>query len=444
MTRKNIIFFALLMATALAAIEGTIISTVANSIVLSMGKPEWIGLVFSVYLLFSGVFSLLFGKMADAWSRKGTLILGLIIFSSFSFLCGLATNMTTLIIFRAFQGIGSGAIVPVSRSMVGFLFETKESRAKAQSIESSVWGIAGLTGPFLGGAILNYFSWRYVFFLNVPLTLTAIIILLVFVDEPKRNQTLSMDYIGSTLVLFGAMSLFGCLYVRSKIWMLVLFVLSFIFFAFWFKREKTHVGTSLIDLSVLKNKHVLKINVLTLTTGMIAAGINAYLPLWGQEVMLMSPLKSGSLLTPFLIFWTGGTVMNTYIIKRVSVNQDLIIGTLFLIMGTVMLNLMSLSSAWLAFVTMIFVGMGMGITVSGLMIYLQFNAPKESLGSVMGLNSFVLMMSKSIGVALLGAIYGKNVTFFTQGTTFTVIFAIIFVLAIQAVAVVKQLPESQV
>lgn len=316
MTRKNIIFFALLMATALAAIEGTIISTVASSIVVSMGKPEWIGLVFSVYLLFSGVFSLLFGKMADAWSRKGTLILGLVIFSSFSLLCGLATNMTTLILFRALQGIGSGAIVPVSRSMVGFLFETKESRAKAQSIESSVWGIAGLTGPFLGGAILNYFSWRYVFFLNVPLTVTAIVILFIFVDEPKRNQKISMDYIGSILVLLGAMSLFGCLYVASSQWMIILLLSSIVFFVLWFRREKAHVGTSLIDLSVLKNKYVLKINVLTLTTGMIAAGINAYLPLWGQEVMFMSPLKSGSLLTPFLIFWTGGTVINTYIIKK--------------------------------------------------------------------------------------------------------------------------------
>ncbi|MEG0551549.1 MAG: MFS transporter [Vagococcus sp.] len=444
MTRKNIIFFALLMATALAAIEGTIISTVASSIVVSMGKPEWIGLVFSVYLLFSGVFSLLFGKMADAWSRKGTLILGLVIFSSFSLLCGLATNMTTLILFRALQGIGSGAIVPVSRSMVGFLFETKESRAKAQSIESSVWGIAGLTGPFLGGAILNYFSWRYVFFLNVPLTITAIVILFIFVDEPKRNQKISMDYIGSILVLLGAMSLFGCLYVASSQWMIILLLSSVVFFVLWFRREKAHVGTSLIDLSVLKNKHVLKINVLTLTTGMIAAGINAYLPLWGQEVMFMSPLKSGSLLTPFLIFWTGGTVINTYIIKKVSVNKDLFIGVIFLMIGTVMLNLMSFSSIWLAFVTMMFVGIGMGITVSSLMIYLQFNAPKESLGSVMGLNSFVLMMSKSIGVALLGSIYGKNITFFAQGTTFTVIFALIFMLAIQAIIVVKQLPESQV
>ncbi|MEG0256229.1 MFS transporter [Vagococcus sp.] len=444
MTRKNIIFFALLMATALAAIEGTIISTVASSIVVSMGKPEWIGLVFSVYLLFSGVFSLLFGKMADAWSRKGTLILGLVIFSSFSLLCGLATNMTTLILFRALQGIGSGAIVPVSRSMVGFLFETKESRAKAQSIESSVWGIAGLTGPFLGGTILNYFSWRYVFFLNVPLTITAIVILFIFVDEPKRNQKISMDYIGSILVLLGAMSLFGCLYVASSQWMIILLLSSVVFFVLWFRREKAHVGTSLIDLSVLKNKHVLKINVLTLTTGMIAAGVNAYLPLWGQEVMLMSPLKSGSLLTPFLIFWTGGTVINTYIIKKVSVNKDLFIGVIFLMIGTVMLNLMSFSSIWLAFVTMMFVGIGMGITVSSLMIYLQFNAPKESLGSVMGLNSFVLMMSKSIGVALLGSIYGKNITFFAQGTTFTVIFALIFMLAIQAIIVVKQLPESQV
>lgn len=444
MTRKNIIFFALLMATALAAIEGTIISTVASSIVVSMGKPEWIGLVFSVYLLFSGVFSLLFGKMADAWSRKGTLILGLVIFSSFSLLCGLATNMTTLILFRALQGIGSGAIVPVSRSMVGFLFETKESRAKAQSIESSVWGIAGLTGPFLGGAILNYFSWRYVFFLNVPLTVTAIVILFIFVDEPKRNQKISMDYIGSILVLLGAMSLFGCLYVASSQWMIILLLSSIVFFVLWFRREKAHVGTSLIDLSVLKNKYVLKINVLTLTTGMIAAGINAYLPLWGQEVMFMSPLKSGSLLTPFLIFWTGGTVINTYIIKKVSVNKDLFIGVIFLMIGTVMLNLMSFSSIWLAFITMMFVGIGMGITVSSLMIYLQFNAPKESLGSVMGLNSFVLMMSKSIGVALLGSIYGKNITFFAQGTTFTVIFALIFMLAIQAIIVVKQLPESQV
>ncbi|MFC6347745.1 MFS transporter [Vagococcus carniphilus] len=444
MTRKNIVFFALLMATALAAIEGTIISTVANSIVGSLGNSSLIGLVFSVYLLFSGVFSLLFGKLADAWSRKGTLIIGLLIFSSFSLLCGLATNMMTLIIFRAFQGIGSGAIVPVSRSMVGFLFETKESRAKAQSVESSVWGIAGLVGPFLGGFILNYFSWHYVFFLNVPLTVIAILLIYFFVDEPKRQSQLSLDYVGSSLILLGAMTLFGSLYVRNTLLMLGLFLGSLLLFTMWYKREKNNVGNSLIDLSVLKNKHVLKINGLTLTTGMIAAGVNAYLPLWGQEMMSMSPLKAGSLLTPFLIFWTLGTIMNTYLIKKVSINQDLIIGTMCLVIGTLSLSFMGMAHGLMAYLTMMLIGIGMGITVSSLMIYLQFNAPKESLGSVMGLNSFVLMMSKSIGVALLGAVYGRNLTFFSYGSTFSLIFVLIFILGIQALSIVRRLPESHV
>ncbi len=444
MARKNIVFFALLMATALAAIEGTIISTAANSIVASLGNSSLIGLVFSVYLLFSGVFSLLFGKLADAWNRKWTLIIGLLIFLVFSLLCGMARSMLTLIIFRAFQGIGSGAIVPVSRSMVGYLFETKESRAKAQSIESSVLGIAGLIGPFLGGFILNYFSWNCVFFLNVPLTVVAILLILFFVDEPKRNTSLSLDYVGSALILLGAMSLFGCLYIDNSMLMLGLFLLSSLFFSLWFKREKKHSGRSLVDLNVLKNKHVLRINGLTLITGMLAAGINAYLPLWGQEAMAMTPLQAGTLLTPFLIFWTTGTIFNTYLIKKVSINQNLWIGTILLMIGSFSLCLMSITSVIVAYLAMIIIGIGMGITVSSLMIYLQFNAPKGSLGSVMGLNSFVLMMSKSIGVAILGAIYGKNVTFFSHGSTFNVIFIIIFVLGIQAFLIVRRLPESNV
>ncbi|HCM88494.1 MULTISPECIES: MFS transporter [Vagococcus] len=444
MTKRNVIFFALLMVTALAAIEGTIIATVASSIVTSMGSPELIGLVFSVYLLFSGVFSLLFGKLADSWSKKGTLVSGLIIFSVFSLLCGFANSMTMLIIFRACQGIGAGAIVPVSRAMVGFLFDTKESRAKAQSIESSIWGIAGLVGPFLGGMILNYFSWRFVFFLNVPLTIVAIILLLIFVDEPQKDQAISLDYLGSFYLLAASMALFGSLYTKQLSMIIVLCVITLIGFYLWFRREKKASGNGLVDIQVLKNKHVLKINLLTLTTGMIAAGVNAYLPLWGQEMMQMTPLKAGALLTPFLIFWTCGTVMNTYLIKKMTIKTNLLVGAIFLFLGTLLLNIVVYFPENMMFIVLGLIGIGMGITVSSMMIYLQFNAPKSSLGSVMGMNSFVLMMSKSIGVALLGAVYGKNWTLFGYGNSFNLIFILILFLACQASYLVRKLPQSNV
>ncbi|MGX7024844.1 MFS transporter [Vagococcus hydrophili] len=401
-------------------------------------------LVFSVYLLFSGVFSLLFGKLADCWSRKGTLVSGLVIFSFFSLLCGTANNMLLLIIFRACQGIGAGAIVPVSRAMVGHLFETKESRAKAQSIESSVWGIAGLLGPFLGGVILHYFSWRFVFFLNVPLTLTAIILLLIFVDEPSKKQVITLDYLGSFYLLLASMTLFGSLYVSDNALIFILGLITCLSFYLWFQREKKESGHGLVDIQVLKNKHVLRINLLTLTTGIIAAGVNAYVPLWGQELMEMTPLKAGSLLTPFLIFWTGGTVANTYLIKKWSIKMNLLVGTTFLIVGTLLLNMVMNFQENMMFFVLALIGIGMGITVSSMMIYLQFNAPKNSLGSVMGVNSFVLMMSKSIGVAFLGAIYGKDLTLFSHGNSFNLIFALIFILGIQANYLVRKLPKSVV
>lgn len=445
MSKNNLVFLSLLLGTALAAIEGTIVATAANAIEVSFSSAQQIGLLFSSYLLLSGLCSLFFGKLADLWSDKIVLIIGFSLFIIGSLLSGLSSNILWLVIFRGIQGIGSGAIVPVSRSMVGYLFPTKEERAKAQSMETSVWGIAGIIGPFIGGVIIRFLSWRYIFFLNVPFALLAIILISINLSEPLKHRIVKFDYVGSGLIFIASISLFVSLYSKSIFISLTAWINTIAVFIGWYLYEN-QTNTPLINLSLARDKHVFGINLLTLTTGILAAGLNAYLPLWGQQILHFSATSAGSLLTPMMIFWSVGSIINTSLIKRISLKTALLLGTALLLLSSLTLSFFEALSLWSLYLTTTVFGLGMGISVSSLMIYLQFNSPKEAMGSTMGLNSFVLMMSKAIGVAILGAIYGKHIVYnwLPQNNSFGIVFLILGVIALSCILVVVKLPKSKV
>ena len=184
--------------------DATIVSTALPTIVGQLGGLSLFSWVFSVYLLTSTVTVPLYGTLADIYGRKPILIFGASVFLIGSALCGLAGSMEELILFRAVQGLGAGAVQPMTMTIIGDIF-TIEQRAKIQGLFSSVWGVTSLAGPALGGLITQGLSWRWVFFINIPIGLIAIALIWTFFHEnmEERKQEHSLDYYG-TILLSGA------------------------------------------------------------------------------------------------------------------------------------------------------------------------------------------------------------------------------------------------
>lgn len=206
-SRKINIMIALLVAMFLGAIEGTVVTTAIPTIVKELQGFEIISSVFSVYLLTSAISTPIYGKLSDLYGRKNILSIGIIIFLIGSFLCGLSQNMYMLIICRAIQGIGAGAIFTVTYTIIGDVF-TIEERPKIQGIISAVWGIASLAGPFIGGILIDILSWHWIFFINIPFGIVSVILIQRNLNESFEKKKHKIDYAG-IITLSAAMLVFS-------------------------------------------------------------------------------------------------------------------------------------------------------------------------------------------------------------------------------------------
>src|SRR5579864_6382196 len=198
MTRhaKIIITIALMLGMALAALDTTIVGTALPSIVGKLGGISLYSWVFSVYLLTSTTTVPIYGKLADLYGRKPMFLFGSGLFLLGSIMCGTAQSMEQLIIFRAIQGLGAGAVMPIVLTIIGDIFELKE-RAKVQGLFSGVWGISSVVGPAIGGIIVDHFSWRWVFFINIPFGILSCVLLALALKENVERKHQRLDYLGT-------------------------------------------------------------------------------------------------------------------------------------------------------------------------------------------------------------------------------------------------------
>src|SRR3954468_12318560 len=198
-TMKPIVLASVMLAMFMGAIEATIVSTAMPAIVADLGGFTLYSWVFSAYLLMNSVTVLIYGKLSDLFGRKPILSFGIIVFLIGSILCGFAGSMKTLIIFRLIQGFGAGAVTPIATTIVGDIYTTEE-RAKIQGYLSSVWGISAITGPAVGGLLVQYVSWHYVFWINIPLGLLSLVGLWLFLHEDVVKKKHEIDYLGAILL----------------------------------------------------------------------------------------------------------------------------------------------------------------------------------------------------------------------------------------------------
>lgn len=407
----NKVFVAVLLATALAAIEGTIVSTAIPSITSDLSGVELISWIYSAYLLTSAISAIIFGKLADLFGRKKMVIAGVSIFLIGSLLCGMATSMELLIIFRAIQGIGAGSILPITLTIVGELFDTEKARAKGQGYISMVWGVSGVIGPLIGGFIVDQLTWHFIFLLNIPFGLGAIFLIAKNYQEKREIQSRKIDYTGALVFSIGMVALLYSLISgsNSQHWLTtsqIIYYLIAIVFLGLFLFVEYKASEPIIPLSLFKNKRLNVVNGLTLFCMAIVIGISAYLPIYAQSVLGKNATAAGLMLTPLSVMWTVGAVLSGNLVGRITNKRIIELGTVFLVIATAMLMFLSTSTSSLfVYFAIGILGTGMGFIAPMLIIVVQASTTEEQLGTAIGLNSFINTFSQSIGAAIFGVLF---------------------------------------
>ncbi len=407
----NKVFIALLLVTALAAIEGTIVSTAIPSITADLLGVDLISWIYSAYLLATAIAAIIFGKLADLFGRKRMIIIGIIIFLVGSILCGLAQTMEQLIVFRAIQGIGAGSILPITLTMVGELFKTEKERAKGQSYLSMVWGVSGVIGPLCGGFIVDQVSWHFIFFINVPFGLASIYLIAKHYSEQLEAVKRKIDYLGAVLFTIGTVALLYVIIDNSKTqaWLsnqsLLIYAVAIVFLAI-FVRVELKAEEPIIPLTLFKNSRLMVINALTLCAMSIVIGVTVYIPIFAQSVLGKNATQAGLLLTPMSIFWTVNSIMAGHLIGRLTNKRIIQMGTILLMAGAFLLSRLSDgSSDFSVYIGSSLIGLGMGFIMPMLMISIQKVADPKQLGTSIGLNSFTNTFSQAVGAAFFGMIF---------------------------------------
>lgn len=361
----NKVFLAVLLATALAAIEGTIVATAIPSITADLSGVELISWIYSAYLLASAIATILFGKLADIFGRKKMIIIGIGIFVTGSLLAGVSQSMVQLIIFRAIQGIGAGSILPITLTIVGELFPTEKARAKGQGYISMIWGVAGVIGPLLGGYLVDQLSWHYIFLLNVPFGLSALFLIARYYDEKVHKKKHHIDYLGAVIFSITVVTFLLSIIKGSNtgIWgsneQIAYYAISLIGL-FLFIRVELRAKEPIIPLTLFKNRRLMTVNGLTFMMMSITISVSVYIPIYGQSILGNSATQAGLLIAPLTVMWTVSSVLVGTLVGRFSNKVIIQAGTLLLVIGTTMLAFLTTDSSY------VYVGISTAVLGAGM------------------------------------------------------------------------------
>ncbi|QOY35137.1 MDR family MFS transporter [Anaerobacillus isosaccharinicus] len=408
------ITIALVIATFLAAIEVTVISTAMPVITKDLGGLDLISWVFAIYLLTYAVMTPIFGKLADLFGRKKIFITGATLFLIGSALCGLSQSMEQLILFRAIQGIGAGALMPMTFTIVGDVFKY-EQRAKAQAIIGSIWGIAGIFGPLVGGFFVDYLTWNWIFYINIPFGLIAMYLIWKYLEEKIEKRKRSIDYGGAITFIIGTTALLYALLSGGNeiAWneplMFTLFGIAFVFLSI-FIIFQLKVTEPMLPFQLFRNRHLLIVNLSGLLLGAILIGLTAYLPLWVQGVLLLAATSSGLTLIPMSLGWPIGAFFSGRFIVKLGTKPISLAGVILIALGTTALAFISSETSNFLLVTiMFFIGLGFGLSFTIFTVIVQSSVDWNNRGAAASSNAFLRTLGQTLGIAVLGAVLNQHI-----------------------------------
>ena len=407
--KKRNIVIAIMVAMFLGAVEGTVVTTAVPTIVKDLNGFELISWVFSLYLLTSAISTPIYGKLSDLYGRKNILSIGIIIFLIGSTLCGFSSSMHQLIAFRALQGLGAGAIFTVTYTIVGDIFELSE-RAKVQGWISSTWGIASLIGPFLGGFLIDYVSWHWIFFINIPFGILSIILLQKNLDENFEKKKHKIDYAGTTALSAAIIVLLlGCLLGgKNSFSIIIALVVSTLFLLlFYFIEEKAE--EPIIPFEIFTKSNTI-VNIISFLASAALIAIDVYIPLYMQNVLGFGATISGLTMAPMSAGWILSSVVLGKAIPKYGEKKVIAISSLIVVLSCLLLPTLTLTSPLILVIIYVSVmGFGFGGSFTTLTIVVQSSVDYSKRGAATAANSLVRTLGQTIGVSIFGSMFNVSI-----------------------------------
>jgi EmrB/QacA subfamily drug resistance transporter len=417
-TRRPLVIASIMLSTFMGAIEMTIVATAMPHIVGELGGFAYYSWVFSAFLLAQTTTNVVYGKLADIFGRKPVLVGGILLFLFGSLLCGFAWSMFSLIAFRLLQGLGAGAIQPVTMTVVGDLY-TLEERGKVQGLLSSVWAISGVLGPLAGGIIVDNVSWAWIFWANIPIGLVAIAGFVLFLHEKVERRESRIDYLGAALFTAATAALLLLLTETSASPVEIAGLgLVFLAGAGLFLWQERRVKEPMVSIELWSRRLIATSNIANLLAGMTLMGLTTILPLFVQGVLGRSPVVAGFTLTMLVVGWPIAATFSIRLFGMFGIATTLRTGSLMFPLGAAALLLLTpQSDPALAGAGSFLMGFGMGLLSVTSIVLIQESVEWSMRGSATASNIFARSLGTTLGATFLGAILNLGISGIGAGET---------------------------
>lgn len=417
MTHRQIlvVLTGLMLGLFLAALDQTIVATALPTIVGEFGGLDHLSWVVTAYLLASTVTSPLYGKISDLYGRKVVFQTAIGLFLAGSILCGLSQNMAQLISFRAIQGLGAGGLIVMALTIVGDVVSPRE-RGRYQGYFGAVFGLASIAGPLLGGWFVDNLTWRWVFYINLPLGLVALFVTATVLNIPFHRQDHRIDFAGAGLLVGGVSALLlvtvwgGREYEWGSPLIVGLAVVGLVLvglFLWW----ETRTAEPILPLRLFRDRTFALTSGAGFVVGLAMFGGIIFLPLFLQIVVGASATNSGLLLLPMMVGIIGMSVISGRLISRTGRYKIFpVVGTLLATLALFLLSTMGIGTTLpVASVYMLILGAGLGLVMQVLVLAVQNSVQPRDLGVATSASTFFRSLGGSFGTALFGAIFTSQV-----------------------------------
>ena len=407
---RGAVVAALMLTVGLAAIDSTIVATAVPQIVADLGGFSLFPWIFSIYLLTQAVTVPVYGRLSDVFGRKPVLLVGVAGFLAGSILCAVAWSMVALIVFRGVQGLAAGAILPTTTTIVGDLYEPAE-RGRIQGYISSVWGVSAIVGPALGGFFAQYWTWRGIFWLNLPIGVGAAWLIRRHLHERIERRTHRIDYAGAAALTLACSLLILALLEGGVSWAwsspvsVALFALSAALLAAFVQIERT-VAEPILPLWIFQHRTLLAANLAGLAIGAILIGQSSYVPTYAQRVVGVGAVVAGFAMAAMTIGWPIAATLAPRVYMRIDYRRTALLGGVISLAGCLLLALFVVGDAgiWRVAVASFVLGVGLGFASVSTVVAVQSVVGWGTRGVVTGSNMFIRTLGSAVGVAVFGSI----------------------------------------
>src|SRR6478752_6709867 len=402
------VFGALMLGMFLAALDQTIVSTALPTIVGELGGLNHLSWVVTSYLLASTASTPLYGKLGDMLGRKPVFLFAVIVFLIGSVLSGLSESMGELIAFRAIQGLGAGGLMVGAQAIIADIVPPRE-RGRYMGLIGSVFAIASVAGPLLGGFLVTNLSWRWVFYVNLPVGILAVLIVSTRLHLHTPHRRHRIDYRVAALILLATWG--GTEYAWGSneiIGLGIVGVALLAVFVWWEHRA----AEPILPLQLFRSRIFSVANAMGFTIGMAMFGAIIFIPLFLQIVYGVSAKSSGLRTIPLMAGLLVTAVLSGRTISRIGRYRPFpIAGTAVLVVGMFLLSLLGVDTPpWVASAYMVVVGVGLGLVMQVLVLVVQNDARPEDIGVATSSATFFRSMGGAFGVALFGTIFASRLT----------------------------------